>query len=186
MPDLKSELMKLNNLKFDDEGEPDMPITMTEPTTTEQQPTTMREQVWNYIKANPMTSNAGLSAALGLGCMTSASHLGALFNRSLVTRVQVSGTYHYTAAGDTYPVFNRASNGKKISEALRKKRMAERDAIEEGAKEQVRLLERAVVRSAQAKVPVSLAEFSAQDMIESMPVGKARALYLELKKLFGN
>lgn len=184
MPDLKSELMKLNNLKFDDEGEPDMPITMDEPTPA--QPTSMREQVWNYIKANPMTSNAGLCAALGLDSMTGASHLGALFNRALVTRVRGSGSYHYTAVGDSYPVFDRASNGKRISEALRKKRMAERDAKEEVAKEQVRLLERAVVRKAQAQVPVSLASFSAQDMIESMPVGKARALYLELQKLFGN
>jgi hypothetical protein len=186
MPDLKSELMKLNNLKFDDEGEPDMPVTMAEPTATEQQPPSMREQVWNHIKANPMTSNAGLSAALGLSCMTSASHIGALFNRSLVTRVQISGAYHYTAVGDSYPVSNRADLGKKISEALRKKRMAERTAKEAIAKEQVRLLERAVVKEAQAKVPVSLAAFSAQDMIESMPIGKARALYVELKKLFGN
>ena len=163
-----------------------MPVTMAEPTTTEQQPPSMREQVWNYIKANPMTSNAGLSAALGLACMTSASHIGALFNRALVTRVQINGAYHYTTVGDSYPVSNRVANGKKISEALRKKRMAERDARDEVVKEQVRLLERAVVREAQAKVPVSLASFSAQDMIESMPVGKARALYLELKKLFGN
>lgn len=185
MPDLKSELMKLNNLKFDDDGEADMPITMVEPTPAPQQ-ITMREQVWNYIKANPMTSNAGLSAALGLACMASASHVGALFNRSLVTRVQINGAYHYTAVGDSYPAFNRVAHGRKISEALRGKHRKSRVAKEEAAQEQVRLLERAVVRQAQAQVPASLAAFSAQDMIESMPIGKARALYLELKKLFGN
>jgi hypothetical protein len=133
-----------------------------------------------------MTSNAGLSAALGLACMTSASHIGALFNRSLVTRVQISGAYHYTAVGDSYPVFNRVAHGKKIGEAMRGKHRKSRIAKEAEAQEKTRLYKRAVVREAQAQVPLSLAAFSAQDMIESMPIGKARALYLELKKLFGN
>jgi hypothetical protein len=164
MPDLKSELKKLEALKFDDEGEPDMPITM--------KPKSERESVWEYIKANPMSSSAGVSAALGIDASSSASQVGALLNKSLLTRVHIGGSYHYTAVGDSYPVFDRVAHGKKIGRATRGKPKKSRVVKDERPK-------------AQAPAPIPLAAFSAQDMIESMPVGKARALYDELKKLFG-
>lgn len=179
MPDLKSELMKLEKLSFDDTGEPDMPITMHET------PKTERQLVWNYVRDNPMSSCAGVSAALGISASSTASQMGALHNRSLVTRQHINGSWHYTTSADSYPVFDRVAHGKKVGDALRGKHRKSRVVKDEMAKEQARLHERAVVRAVQAQIPIPLAAFSAQDMIESMPVGKARALYVELQKLFG-
>jgi hypothetical protein len=174
MPDLRTELMKLSNLSFDDPGEPDVP------TNTETKPMSERQVIWNYIKANPMSSCAGVSAALGIDVASSASQMGALLNRSLVTREHVNGSYHYRTVGDSYPFFDRVAHGKKIGTALRSNYKKKNKVKAEREQEQAKLQERA----ARAQVPISLASFSAQDMLESMPVGKARALYVELKKLF--
>lgn len=179
MPDLKSELKKLEALKFDDEGTTQQEITMHET------PKTERQIVWNYVRDNPMSSCAGVSAALGISASRTASQMGALHNRSLVTRQHINGSWHYTTSADSYPVFDRVAHGKKVGDALRGKHRKSRAVKDETAKEQARLHERAVVRAVQAQIPIPLAAFSARDMIESMPVGKARALYDELKKIFG-
>jgi hypothetical protein len=169
MPDLRSELMKLSNLSFDDPGEPEMQ------TTTDTKPMTERQTIWNYIRDNPMSSCAGISAALGVDVQNAASQVGALLNRTLVARQKINGVFHYTVSTDSYPTFDRVAHGKVTGRLKRKPYRAKAKAV--------RKLE---IVSVPAKAPVSLASYSAKDMIESMPVGKARALYDELKKLFGN
>lgn len=163
MPDLKSELLKLNNLKFDDaEDEPTQAVFVDKATS-------MRERVWNYVKANPASSAADVSIGLGIGAGLAASQLFALHERGLVAKAPIDGLYHYQALGDSYPRFDRKAHGKKLGKAAKGKPRANKanDA-------QVKLLTTAVQQNA-----------TATDILNTMSVMQARAVYDELKRIFG-
>jgi hypothetical protein len=163
MPDLKSELMKLNNLKFDDEPTP--PVVVDEATTE-------RERVWNYIKANPTSSAAGVAAGLGINPSLAASQIFALHNKAVVARGKIGDTYHYQVVGDSYPRFDRKAHGEHIGKLSKGKPRAVR------AKAKRVLVQR-------APDPVAAPVNDVDAMINSMSVVQARAIYDKLKQIFG-
>jgi predicted ArsR family transcriptional regulator len=167
MPDLKSELKKLEAIKFDDDGE----------TNDNSAPSiSMREQIWNYIKANPMSSAAGIAAALNIEKVGHAnSHLHALHKKAIVARGAIGNSYHYQIVGDTYPRFDLHAHGHQLGK--KSKGRPKKSLNKVRAKPQQTIV--------QAKAVVVLEEFDVETMLNTMPIAKARALYDALKKIFG-
>jgi hypothetical protein len=97
MPDLRSELQKLADLKFDDDGD-----TMTEPTASN---LGVSETFFNIIRDNPGSTRAALVAlALKAGIKdSSSSSLVVQFVRRGIVRAQKNGSVStYTAVGNSY------------------------------------------------------------------------------------
>lgn len=191
MSDLKSELMKLSNLKFDDEGEPETPTVVEQPTMTH---TSERERVWNYIKTHPQTSANAIALGLGISKAHSASQVFALFKRGIVTRSTVDDTYAFTAVGEAYPRFDPVAHGKIIGAAS-----AGRPRVSKKARgaykvdplkhkrnaEQAKLLE-AELPTGVSPLPPGLRFHATFDqLLDTMSVLQARELYDKLKTIFG-
>jgi hypothetical protein len=165
MPDLKSELMKLQNLKFDDaDDEPAPPVVVDEATTE-------RERVWNYIKANPMSSATGVAAGLGINPSLAASQIFALHNKAVLARGLIGDKYHYQVVGDSYPRFDRKARGERLGKLSKGKPRPNRPA------------KRVLVQRAPDPVAAPVNDVDA--MISSMSVMQARAIYDKLKQIFG-
>lgn len=163
MPDLKSELKKLEALKFDDEGTTTQEVTMQEPQTLG-----VSETVFNIIRDNPGCTRKRLIALADnayVSKSSSSSLLNQFLKRGIVRSVDSDAGMTYFAVGQKYKpgYIKQAKKAAKVATPKAAKPEPQPTAI----------------------APVSLAVFSAKDMVESMPVGKARAVYDELKKLFG-
>ena len=180
MPDLRSELMKLNDLKFDDDVT-DAPS----PITTDK--TNVSKQIWDAIKANPNSSSIQIANAVSNGDMTGIStRLKQMLDRGILSRSKhESGMYMYQVVGDAYPTFNRQEALAK-AHAARLEKKTKRDKqrqynIKYKAKKQ------AVLSTAGplAIPPTSLTSSpNAEQLVNSMSIGLAKAVYLELKKVF--
>jgi hypothetical protein len=168
MPDLKSELKKLETLKFDDEGESNV-ITLPAATALpDDQQGGVSSRFFNVIRDNPGCNRKrilSLAETANVSKASSSSLLAQFVKRGLVRTVD-------SASGTTY-----FSIGQKYKPGYIKQ--AKKGATKTKAVTAAPAPVQAVIPA-----PVTLASFSAQDMLDSMPVGKARALYVELKKLF--
>ncbi len=152
MPDLKSELQKLEGLKFDDEGETQQEVTMQE----SQNDTGVSATFFNVIRDNPGCSRKhliSLGEKRGVVKASSSSLLAQFVTRGLVRSSDVDGTLVYFATAKDY-----------VRGYVRKPKKA-------------------------AKVqPLAAApkkETGVSELLNNMSIVKARALYDELKKIFG-
>jgi hypothetical protein len=155
MPDLKSELKKLEALKFDDEGTTQQEITMNDPTKSEG----VSEKLFRVIKENPgCTRSRILAKALtaGIGMSSSSSLLAQFVKRGLVRIAE-------SPEGITY--FNVAPQYIKGYIKTEKKAKP--------------------VKEQKVQVVVPKQDTSVQELLNTMSIVKARALYDELKKIFG-
>jgi len=147
MPDLKSELKKLEALRFDDEGTTTQEVAMQEP-----QSLGVSETVFNVIRDNPGCNRNRLIAladTAGVSKSSSSSLLNQFLKRGLVRTVDSAGGMTYFAIGHKYV----------------------RGYIKQNKKA--------------AKVAIPKQDSSVQDLLNTMSIVKARALYDELKKIFG-
>lgn len=156
MPDLKSELLKVQSLKdltFDDDNQP------TTIAVAEEKPT-QRQVMWEYIRDNPGVNANQIAEHLGTVGPTTASALQKMFIRGIVDRYIVDGVYHYGTTLPEYPP--RSFTGRK-----RKKKHTTKPV----------------------DVPVQSAPVSPpkanSSILDTISVREARALYEELKQLFG-
>ena len=186
MPDLKSELMKLNNLKFDDaddEPTPPSPIVVDDAASE-------RERVWNYIKANPMSSAHGVAAGLNISAGHAASQIFALHRKAIIARGKVGDTYQYQAIGDSYPRFDRKEHGKKLSAQMTgrknpRKKIVKRVLVKRANNEQVKMLEAAMPTGVAPLPPGMRFQATVDQLLDTMSIVQARALYDALRKIFG-
>ena len=180
MPDLRSELMKLENLTFDDDVA-DAPS----PITTDK--TNVSREIWDAIKATPDISSVQVANAVNNGDMTGIStRLKQMLDRGILSRSKSdSGMYVYQAVGDVYPTFNRHEALAK-AHAVRLEKKAKRDKQRQYTAK-YKAKKQAVLSTAGplAIPPTSLTSNpSAEQLVNSMSVGLAKAVYLELKKVF--
>ena len=177
MPDLKSELMKLDNLKFDDDvsGEPS-------PITTDK--INVSKLMWDTVKAHPNKNSQQIANIMNNGDMTGVStRLKQMLDRGVLARTKLDGYWVYTAVGDEYPAFSKTEAIAK-AQAVRLEKKLKRDKQKEynakyRAKKQIK------VDKPQAIPATSLTSNpSAEQLVNSMSVGMAKAVYLELKKVF--
>lgn len=188
MPDLKSELMKLNNLKFDDaDDEPTPPTPLVVDDATSE-----RERVWNYIKANPMSSVNGVAAGLNISNAHAASQIFALHNKAIIARGKIGDMYHYQVVVDSYPRFDRKAHGEKIGKAAAgRPRVAHKPNSRKH--KQVKKINDKQVKMLEAEMPTGVAplpsgmrfQATVDQLLDTMSIVQARDLYDALKKIFG-
>lgn len=157
MPDLKSELKKLEALRFDDEGTTQQEVTMHEP----EAPTGVSATFFNVIRDNPGCNRARLVAlaeTAGVMRASSSSLLSQFATRGLIRTVDspAGPTYFTVAQGYVKGYVRRAKKTAKVA--------------------------------ARKPAPVLAApkqETNVSELLNNMSIMKARALYDELKQIFG-
>jgi hypothetical protein len=184
MPDLKSELMKLDNLKFDDDvGNEPAPITPT---------TNFTKTMWDAIKATPNMNSIQIAERINGGSMAGiATRLKQMVDRGTLSRhTDKHGLFVYQAVGDAYlsmsrtEVIAKAQAARKENQARRKKQReynAKYLAKKHATNPQV-----IQVVGAPAAIPSASLNMhpNAADLVNQMSIGLAKAVYLELKKVF--
>jgi hypothetical protein len=156
MPDLKSELKKLEALRFDDEGTTTQEVTMQEPQTIG-----VSETVFNVIRDNPGCNRnrlVALSDTAGVSKNSSSSLINQFVKRGLVRTVESASGLTYFAVGQIY-----------VRGYIKSNKKAAKVATPKAAK----------------PAPQQQQDSSVQDLLNTMSIVKARALYDELKKIFG-
>ena len=185
MPDLRSELMKLDNLKFDDD-------VATEPSPITKPMTNFTKTMWEVVKANPNINSNQIADQINSGSMSGIStRLKQMVDRGTLSRhMDSSGMYVYQAVGDVYlsmsrtEVIAKAQAARKENQARRKKQReynAKYLAKKHATNPQV-----IQVVGAPAAIPSASLNMhpNAADLVNQMSIGLAKAVYLELKKVF--
>lgn len=159
MPDLKTELMKLDNLKFDDDTQTQEVIVQT----THAQPTSMMETIWEYVKANPANSYREICEALGQSQSDVSTRLTQMYHSGKLARRSENGLYQWYATGDDYTKHVRG-----LKTDTRKSKVAKK------------------VKAAPPRVETKYpTKYDVNELLSTMSIVEARALYDKLKELFG-
>lgn len=156
MPDLKSELKKLEALKFDDEGTTQPEVITQEAPAHE----SISETMFRVIKDNPGCSRARLMALAenaGVTRTSSSSLLSQYVKRGLVRNTEADGVLVFFTTSQTYkPGYLRRTN------------------------------KAAKVATPKVQVAAPKQEVNVSELLSNMSILKARALYDELKQIFGS
>jgi predicted transcriptional regulator len=179
MPDLKSQLAevkhKLATMAFDDEGE----ATET-PEAPRPEGQTQSRAVWLYIKDNPGSTIVDVGRATGVSQGNLSSLTTQLFNKGALTRVKPDdgGPYKYTVADPNYKPLTK-------QQALQRAIAAKNASIKK-AKAKAKPKAKPKAEATPTQLPPT-AKFSATipELLDTLSVVQARALYDELKKIFG-
>ena len=149
--------MKLDNLKFDDDVStaPDE----VQVQMTEQVPIT--QQIWRVIKDNPGVTTKQLEAKMPEHGNNVSTRLTQMLNGKKLARKETFPTgYAWYAIGDTYPIYRGVGRPK-------------------GAKAKAKKVTYHAAPTKEVTKPAATLS------VETMNVAQARALYLELHKIFG-
>ena len=157
MPDLRTELMKLENLKFDDDVQPNTQEVIV---TTEN--TSMMYQIWEHIYKHPNSTYRDVCKALNQSQSDVSTRLTQMYNAGKVTRHRTDGIYLWSTTSDSY----------------------ERKAPKPYKKRKAKLVAK-VAKPVPAAPPKSLTKYDVNDLLSTMSIVEARALYDRLKELFG-
>lgn len=159
MPDLKSELKKLEALKFDDDGGVNAVTLPAAVALPDDQQGGVSVKMYNIIRDNPGCNRVrlvSLASSLGIVKASSSSLINQFVTRGLV-RTQES------SVGPTYfAIYDKYKPG-----YVKKNKKADK------------------VVTPKTAVVAPQRDTSVQDLLNNMSIIKARALYDELKKIFG-
>lgn len=155
MPDLKSELKKLEALKFGDDGDTNV---VTLPSAAADEQLGISETFFNLIRDNPGCNRnrlITLADNAGVGRSSSPSLLTQFVKRGLIRTVDSAGGLTYFTVSQKYVrgYIKQAKRSKKADKVAAPKAVPQ--------------------------------DTSVQDLLNNMSIVKARALYDELKKIFG-
>lgn len=171
MPDLKSALSAVaNQISFDDVEEVD---------TTPKYPS-FSEQLFYWFVANPASTVQEAKAALNLDNDGPVSgRVFQMWSKGLLSRSEGSGSYRYTPTQTVYPTFTIEKRREMMKKAVEARKHKPK-------KIKVKKVDKVVnVVSLPPKAAPSLnAHPNAEQIVNSMSVGLAKAVYLELKKVF--
>ncbi len=171
MPDLKSALSAVaNQISFDDVEEID---------TTPKYPS-FSEKLFYWFVANPASTVQEAKAALGLDNDGPVSgRVFQMWSKGLLSRSKGSGSYRYTPTQTVYPTFTIEKRRELMAKAVEARKHKPK-------KIKVKKVAKVVnVVSLPPKAAPSLnANPNAEQIVNSMSVGLAKAVYLELKKVF--
>ena len=159
MPDLRTELMKLENLKFDDDAQPNTQEVLV--TTALSPNVSMMEQIWQYVHQNPNSTYTQVMKGIGEDQSDVSTRLTQLFNAGKLGRSETS-PYQWFAIHNSY----------------------ERKAPKPYKKRKVKK-EAKVVKQVLTVPPKPLTKYDVNDLLSTMSIVEARALYDRLKELFG-
>jgi hypothetical protein len=175
MPDLQTALSSVaKQINFDDGPHFDDDLEVT----THPEPKNFAQRLFYWFVANPASTAREAKNALGVttdGPVSGRIHQ--MHARGLLTRVDGIGGFRYTATCTEYPEFTTAQ---------RRELMAKAIAIRKAKPKKVKAAKKvAEVKFIPPKTVSSLnANPNAEQIVNSMSVGLAKAVYLELKKVF--
>ena len=171
MPDLKSQLAevkhKLAPMAFDDSGEATETPEATAPISNQSR------TLWLAIKDHPGSTAAEAAQRSGIDRSSASTLTSQMFIKGIVTRTRAGddSAYRYTVADPDY------------------KPMSKQQAIERAvaAKQAIKNKKtKAKIKAAvAAPTPAAPSDITVHDLLNTMSITKARALYDELKKIFG-
>ena len=171
MPDLKSALSAVaNQISFDDVEEVD---------TSPKYPS-FSEQLFYWFVANPASTVQEAKVALNLDNDGPVSgRVFQMWSKGLLSRSEGSGSYRYTTTQTVYPTFTIEKRREMMKKAIEARKHKPK-------KIKVKKVAKVVnVVSLPPKAAPSLnANPNAEQIVNSMSVGLAKAVYLELKKVF--
>ena len=166
MPDLQTALSSVaKQINFDDEP-------------NEPQHKNFAQKLFYWIVDNPASTAREAKDALGVASDGPVSgRIHQMYSRGLLSRTDGAGGYRYTATRTTYPEFTTEQRREmiKVAIAAHKAKPKKVKAVKKVAK----------VTFIPPKAAPSLnANPNAEQIVNSMSVGLAKAVYLELKKVF--
>ena len=169
MPDLKTALSAVaNQIYFDDVEEVD---------TTPKYPS-FSEQLFYWFVANPASTVQEAKAALNLDRDGPVSgRVFQMWSKGLLSRSEGQGSYRYTPTQTVYPTFTIEKR-----RAMMKKAVEARKHKPKKVKKVAKVVN--VVSLPPKAAPSLNANPNAEQIVNSMSVGLAKAVYLELKKVF--
>jgi predicted transcriptional regulator len=174
MADLQTEIfrkvlpkMKLNELKFDDD------INATVEVTVEEDTTNQTEIIWRFIRDNPGCAARDVAANKAIPDYKNvATRINQLVKRGLVTQDKEAFPIKNYVVGDEYPKCSQEDKLKKMR-AARQKNLASPSKTKK--KNKVGRPLKVIKKPQEAKA----------NILDTMSVVEARALYDQLKKIFG-
>ena len=171
MSDLKSALSAVaNQISFDDIDEVD----------TSPKRTSFSEQLFYWFVANPASTVQEAKTALGLDNDGPVSgRVFQMWSKGLLSRSEGIGSYRYTPTQTVYPTFTIEKRREMMAKAVEARKHKPK-------KIKVKKVAKVVnVVSLPPKAAPSLnPNPNAEQIVNSMSVGLAKAVYLELKKVF--
>lgn len=161
MPDLKTELRKLEALKFDDDGDTTVITLQPAVALPDDQQGGVSVRMFNLVRDNPGCNRkrlVTLAESVNIGSSSSSSLIHQFTKRGLLRTVDSLSGLTYFCVGTQYTpgYIKQAEKPKKAPKVTPPK--------------------------AAIKVPQ---DSSVHDLLNTMSITKARALYDELKKIFG-
>jgi len=166
MPDLKTALSAVaNQITFDDIDEVD----------TTPKHKSFAEQLFYWFVDNPASTVQEAKAALNVkGDGPVSGRVHQMWTKGLLSRSRGEGPYRYTATQTVYPTFTTEDRQKLMLKAIeiRKSKPKKHKKVAK------------VVELAPKAAPSLNANPNAEQIVNSMSVGLAKAVYLELKKVF--
>jgi predicted transcriptional regulator len=160
MPDLRTELMKLENLKFDDDAQPNTQEVIV--TTAIDPNVSMMYKIWEHVYKHPNCTYRDVCKALNQSQSDVSTRLTQMYNAGKVTRHRTDGLYLWSTTSDSYV--------RKLPKSYKKRK------VKPVAK---------VVKPIPAAKPKSVTKYDVNDLLSTMSIVEARALYDRLKELFG-
>jgi predicted transcriptional regulator len=170
MPDLKSQLAevkhKLATMAFDDGGEATETIEPTPPMANQSR------TLWLAIKDHPSSTAAEAAQWAGIDRSSASTLTSQMFTKGILTRTKAGedGAYRYTVADPDY------------------KPMSKHQAIERAVAAKLAIKSKKAKKAkaaVAAPTPAAPPDITVHDLLNTMSITKARALYDELKKIFG-
>lgn len=169
MPDLQTALSSVaKQINFDDE-----PSIQTEYRN-------FAQKLFYWFVANPASTAREAKNALGVedeGPVSGRIHQ--MYSRGILSRVDNGGSYRYTATCTKYPEFTTAQRQEMIKKAIAARKAKPKKIKVEKVAKVVN-----VVSLPPKAAPSLNANPNAEQIVNSMSVGLAKAVYLELKKVF--
>jgi len=166
MPDLKTALSAVaNQISFDDIDEVD----------TTPKYKSFAEQLFYWFVDNPASTVQEAKAALNVkGDGPVSGRVHQMWAKGLLSRSESTGPYRYTATQTVYPTFTLEDRQKLMLKAIevRKSKSKKHKKVAK------------VVELAPKAAPSLNANPNAEQIVNTMSVGLAKAVYLELKKVF--
>jgi len=165
MADLKTELMKLNELKFDDDVESTEQVSIV---LTSEKPVV--EKIWDYVKVHPWATAREVIDNLdvidpNIDERTVGTRLVQLHNAGRLKRDSRNGTHTYAVYGDTYKRYGKIKGRpKKVGKTTKLKAVN-------------------LKTSAAAQLEFST-KLDIDELLSTLSVVEARALLNKLKELF--
>lgn len=157
MPDLKSELMKLDNLKFDDDVQ-------TEEQAVTATSTSLMATIWQYVHTHPNCTYLEVMKGIGAGQSDVSTRLTQMYHADKLDRDDSVVPYKWFTTSDSYE--------RKLPKQYKKRKAKAKPVVK-------------VTPKLPAAVPKSPTKYDVNDLLSTMSIIEARAMYDRLKELFG-